>query len=111
MAVCDCVGVADGAWVSVAAGISGSPCVQCKRNAVSIQCKHMPRKPLTRDRVLRSAIQLADQAGLDSLSMRKLAQQLGVEAMSLYHHVRHKGDLVDGMIDLVFAEIGLPSNE
>ncbi len=71
----------------------------------------MLRKPLTRDRVLRSAIQLADQAGLDSLSMRKLAQQLGVEAMSLYRHVRHKGDLVDGMIDLVFAEIGLPSNE
>jgi len=66
------------------------------------------RTPLSRERVLRAAVELADKGGLDSLSMRKLAQELGVEAMSLYRHVRNKGDIVDGMVDFVFAEIGLP---
>jgi AcrR family transcriptional regulator len=66
------------------------------------------RTPLRRERVLRTAVDLADKGGVDSLSMRKLAQELGVEAMSLYRHVRNKGDIVDGMIDLVFGEIGLP---
>ncbi len=65
--------------------------------------------PLTRDRVLRTALALADEQGLDRLSMRRLGQALGVEAMSLYHHVANKEDLIDGMIDLVFAEIELPS--
>jgi AcrR family transcriptional regulator len=68
------------------------------------------RRPLSRQRVLHAALDLADSAGVESLSMRKLAQQLGVEAMSLYRHVRNKGDLVDGMVDLVFGEIGLPSS-
>src|SRR5919202_1944067 len=67
-----------------------------------------PGGPLTRERVLRAAMALADEHGLDWLSMRKLGQALGVEAMSLYHHVANKEDLVDGMIDLVFAEIQLP---
>jgi AcrR family transcriptional regulator len=67
------------------------------------------RVPLTRERVVRAAIALADQGGLTALSMRKLAQELGVEAMSLYNHVANKEDLLDGMVDLVFAEIGLPS--
>jgi len=66
---------------------------------------------LHRDRVLRTALALADEHGLDSLSMRKLGQALGVEAMSLYHHVANKEDLIDGMIDLVFAEIELPLDE
>ena len=66
------------------------------------------RTPLRRERVLRTAVALADKGGVDSLSMRKLAQELGVEAMSLYRHVHNKGDIVDGMIDLVFGEIGLP---
>ena len=70
-----------------------------------------PRAPLTRERVLRAGMALADEHGLDRLSMRKLGQALGVEAMSLYHHVANKEDLIDGMIDLVFAEIGLPSAE
>jgi AcrR family transcriptional regulator len=70
-----------------------------------------PGASLTRERVLRTALALADEHGLDWLSMRKLGQALGVEAMSLYHHVANKEDLVDGMIDLVFAEIELPSEQ
>ena len=66
------------------------------------------RRPLSRERVLRVAFERTDKDGIDSLSMRKLAQELGVEAMSLYRHVRNKGEIVDGMIDLVFGEIGLP---
>ena len=67
------------------------------------------RVPLSRDRVLRAAVELADTSGLESLSMRRLAQQLGVEAMSLYHHVRNKEDLLGGMLDIVYSEIGTPS--
>ena len=67
------------------------------------------RIPLSRERVLRAAVAFADENGIGSLSMRKLGETLGVEAMSLYNHVASKGDLLDGMIDLVFGEIGLPS--
>jgi AcrR family transcriptional regulator len=67
------------------------------------------RQPLSRDRVLRAALRLADEDGIDKLTMRKLGQVLGVEAMSLYNHVRNKEDLLDGLIDLVFAEVPLPS--
>ena len=67
-----------------------------------------PRVPLTRDRVLRAAIQLADQGGIESLSMRRLGQDLGVEAMSLYNHVANKDDLLDGIADLVVGEIEVP---
>ena len=67
------------------------------------------RTPLNRERVLRAAIDLADQGGFDSLTMRRLANELGVEAMSLYNHVASKDDLLDGMVDLVFAEIEPPS--
>jgi AcrR family transcriptional regulator len=66
------------------------------------------RPTLTRERVLRAAISLADRDGIESLSMRNLGQKLGVEAMSLYNHVRNKGDLLDGMVDVVFGEIDLP---
>jgi AcrR family transcriptional regulator len=65
--------------------------------------------PLSRERVLRTAVALADARGLGELTMRKLGQELGVEAMSLYHHVGGKDDLLDGMIDLVFAEIDPPA--
>jgi AcrR family transcriptional regulator len=68
-----------------------------------------PRTPLSRDRVLRAALALADAGGIESLSMRKLGEAVGVEAMSLYNHVPSKGDLLDGLIDLVFAEIELPA--
>jgi AcrR family transcriptional regulator len=70
-----------------------------------------PRLPLTRNRILQTAIALADEAGIESLSMRRLGQALGVEAMSLYHHVANKEDLLDGMVDVVFGEVELPSRE
>ena len=70
-----------------------------------------PRAPLTRDRVLGAAVALADRDGVGSLSMRRLARELGVEAMSLYHHVPGKQALLDGMVDLVFGEIELPSGD
>jgi AcrR family transcriptional regulator len=68
------------------------------------------RAPLTRERVVRTAIALADDGGIEALSMRKLAKDLGVEAMSLYNHVNNKDDLVDAMVDLVVREIELPSD-
>lgn len=68
-----------------------------------------PRTPLSRDRVLRAAVAFADENGIGSLSMRKLGEALGVEAMSLYNHVANKDELLDGMVDLVFSEIDLPS--
>jgi AcrR family transcriptional regulator len=64
---------------------------------------------LSRDRVLRAAIELADQGGIESLTMRRLGQELRVEAMSLYNHVANKDDIVDGLVDLVFSEIDLPT--
>jgi AcrR family transcriptional regulator len=67
------------------------------------------RVPLTRERVLRAAVVLADKGGIDSLTMRKLGQELDVEAMSLYNHVANKEDIIDGIIDLVFGEIAVPS--
>ena len=60
---------------------------------------------------MRAAVALADEAGLEALSMRKLGQRLGVEAMSLYNHVANKDDLLDGMIDVVFSEIDLPASD
>jgi AcrR family transcriptional regulator len=66
------------------------------------------RTPLNRDRVLSAAVALADDGGLESLSMRKLAQEFGVVPMALYKHVANRQALVDGMIDVVFAEIELP---
>src|SRR5215475_11103999 len=69
------------------------------------------RVPLSHDQVLRAAVTLADESGIGALSMRKLGQALGVEAMSLYNHVAGKGDLLDGMVDVVFSEIGLPAGD
>jgi AcrR family transcriptional regulator len=64
---------------------------------------------LSRERVLRAAIDLADRGGIDSLSMRNLGQEVGVEAMSLYNHVRNKEDILNGIVDVVFSEIEVPS--
>lgn len=66
------------------------------------------REPLTRERVLRAAVELADEQGLDGLSMRKLGESLGVEAMSLYNHVANKDDVLTGMVGLVLAEVDNP---
>ena len=70
-----------------------------------------PRTPLSRERVLETAVRLADLHGIEWLSMRKLADELGVAAMSLYYHVPNKERLIDGMIDMVFGEIEPPSLE
>ncbi len=67
------------------------------------------RKPLTRERALAAAVGLADSEGLSALTMRRLARILDVEAMSLYHHVSGKEDILDAMVDLVYAEIETPS--
>lgn len=69
------------------------------------------RAPLGRERVLRAALHLADERGIDSLTMRELGRRLGVEAMSLYNHVENKDDVLDGMVDLVVSEIDLPSGD
>ena len=70
-----------------------------------------PNRPaLTRDAVLDAAVGLADRDGLAALSMRSLARHLGIEAMSLYHHVANKDALLDGMVDVVFGEIHLPGS-
>jgi AcrR family transcriptional regulator len=68
-----------------------------------------PRLPLSRDRVLHAAVALADEGGVDALSMRKLAQELGVVPMALYKHVANKDELLDGMIDVVVGEIDPPA--
>jgi AcrR family transcriptional regulator len=66
---------------------------------------------LTRERVLRAAVALADREGIESLTMRKLADELGAGAMSLYHYVPNKEQLLAGMIDIVFGEIELPTTD
>jgi AcrR family transcriptional regulator len=66
------------------------------------------RVPLTRNRVLDAALALADTGGLESVTMRRLGEDLGVGPMALYRHVANKHDLIDGLVDAVFSEIGLP---
>jgi AcrR family transcriptional regulator len=67
-----------------------------------------PREPLSRDRILRAAVALADAGGVESISMRRIAQELGVVPMALYKHVAGKDELLDGMIDVVVGEIDPP---
>jgi AcrR family transcriptional regulator len=64
-----------------------------------------PRLPLTRERVLRAAVELADARGIESLTMRNLGHELGVEAMSLYNHVANKEDILNGLVEVVVGEI------
>jgi len=71
--------------------------------------KTEPRIPLSRERILSAAIALADESGIESLSMRKLAEGLGVEAMSLYNHIANKDDLLAGIVEAVAGEIATPS--
>jgi AcrR family transcriptional regulator len=73
--------------------------------ATHTQPSAQTRAPLSKERVLRAAVDLADRAGIESLSMRKLAHEFGVEAMSLYNHVHNKGDILDGIVDVVVGEI------
>ena len=69
------------------------------------------RERLTRERVLRAALVLADERGIDALSMRELGRHLGVDAMSLYNHIDNKDDLLNGIVDLVVGEIHLPPGD
>ncbi len=70
-----------------------------------------PRETLSRERVLRAAVQLADEGGIESLTMRELGRRLGVEAASLYNHVSGKDDVLDGMTDLAASEIDVPGGD
>ncbi len=69
------------------------------------------RSPLSRERVLRAAITLADKDGIEALTMRRLGHELGVEAMSLYNHVANKDDILNGIVEMAIGEIALPSGE
>ena len=69
------------------------------------------RVPLSKERVLRAGVALAARDGIESLTMRKLADELGAGAMSLYHYVPNKEELLDGMVNIVFSEIELPSTD
>jgi AcrR family transcriptional regulator len=78
-----------------------------KRSEPSVE----PRVPLTRERIFQAAVVLADERGLELLTMRALGEELGVEAMSLYHYVANKDELLDGMVEVVFSEIELPRTD
>jgi AcrR family transcriptional regulator len=67
------------------------------------------RVPLSRERVLRAAIAIADTGGITSLTIRSLAEALGVKPMSVYHYVANKDEIIDGIVDIVFSEIELPT--
>lgn len=78
--------------------------------AASTPARAPRRVPLSRARVLAAGMAVADAGGIDGLTMRRLGEELGVEAMSLYRHVANKDDLLDGMIDEVFGEIVVPND-
>lgn len=73
--------------------------------------KGSARTPLSRERVISTAVRVADEKGSAALTMRAVAEPLGVEAMSLYHHVAGRDDILDGMVDAVFGEIDLPPRD
>ena len=73
--------------------------------------EHAPRQPLTRERVLSGALALADEIGVEAFTMRRLAAALDVRPMTIYHHVPGKEEILDGIVDLVFAEIALPPTD
>jgi AcrR family transcriptional regulator len=90
------------------AEIRGAPnCAEERVTPVTNQATSEPRPriPLSRERVLRAAVGIADRTGFESLTMRRLAEELGAEAMSLYHHVVNKEDLLDGIVDTVAQEV------
>ena len=76
--------------------------------ATKIEAKADPREPLTKERILRTAVPLADEGGVESLSMRRIAQELGVVPMALYKHVANKDEMLDGMVDVIVGEIDPP---
>ncbi len=76
--------------------------------AIKIDETARAREPLTKERIQRAAVALADEGGVESLSMRRLAQELGVVPMALYKHVANKDEVLDGMVDVVVGEIDPP---
>ena len=78
--------------------------------AVQAQARSRPRVRLSTERVLRAAIPIADKRGIEALTMRNLAEELGVEAMTLYYYVAKKDEIVNGILDLVVDEIDVPSS-
>ena len=78
---------------------------------VEVRKNNRKETPLTRERILRAAVRLADRHGIEALSMRALGGHLGREAMSLYNHVAGKDDLLDGIVDMVTVEIPLPGRD
>jgi len=76
--------------------------------ATKIEETARPREPLTKERILQVGVALADEGGVESLSMRRIAQELGVVPMALYKHVANKDEMLDGMIDVVVGEIDPP---
>ncbi|MGO4385428.1 TetR/AcrR family transcriptional regulator [Specibacter sp. RAF43] len=79
--------------------------------AVDLSASPDERAPLSRERVFRCAVAIADESGIGALTMRSLARELGVKPMSLYYYVANKGEILDGIVDIVFDEIELPSHE
>lgn len=79
------------------------------RNSDKSVSRSSGRTPLSRERVLQGAIRVADAGGVESLTIRSLAQELGVKPMSVYHYVAGKDEIIDGIVDLVFGEMDLPS--
>ena len=71
--------------------------------------ENRPRVQLSRERVLRAAVAVADARGLGSLTIRSLAQELGAKPMSIYHHVANKEEILDGIVDIVFSEMDTPA--
>jgi AcrR family transcriptional regulator len=85
--------------------------VDAPRRQLQMSTSRPRRAPLSKEAVFQAALDLADAEGIEALTMRRLAEALGVEAMSLYHHARNKDVILDAMIDRVFAEIELPRPE
>lgn len=79
--------------------------------SVSVTPTETLRTPLSRDRVMTGAVALADRIGMESFTIRKLATELDVKPMTIYHHVSNKEAIVDGMVDLVFGEIEQPPED
>jgi AcrR family transcriptional regulator len=77
--------------------------------AQQVTTRAASRAPLSRERVLLGAMTVADAGGIGSLTIRSLAAELGAKPMSVYHHVANKEEIIDGIVDLVFSEIELPS--
>ena len=94
--------------VDYAVNIRAQP-LHCQGGNPENRAQTERRAPLTRERILEAGVALADRGGLDNLSMRKLGQELGVDAMAIYRHIKGKDDLLDGVAEVVIGEIERPA--